>query len=70
MTVLEIVKEYLIGNGYDGLYDDNAGCGCKIDDLSPADCICEYCEAGHLIPLTEEQIINDYDFAIGRRDEN
>lgn len=31
--VIEIVREYLIQHGYDGLCDDD--CGCEIDDLAP-----------------------------------
>ena len=32
-NVYEIVKEYLVENGYDGLVTD--GCGCSLDDLAP-----------------------------------
>jgi len=35
MNVQEIVKEWLIANGYDGLCRD--GCGCKIDNLMCCD---------------------------------
>ena len=33
MNVYDIVKKYLIDNGYDGLYTDD--CGCLVDDLMP-----------------------------------
>jgi len=49
MTVLDIVKEYLIKNKYDGLY--GFYCGCSIDDLMP--CCWEGtadCEPGHKVP--------------------
>ena len=46
MNVLKIVKEYLIKNGYDGLYNDN-GCGCEFDDLAPGSCLGDCCEPGH-----------------------
>ena len=47
MTVKEIVKEYLLANGYEGLYTDE--CGCETEDLMPCYC-CEGsdgCEAGY-----------------------
>lgn len=36
-TVLEIVKEWLVANKYDGLVNTNGcdGCGCTINDLAP-----------------------------------
>jgi hypothetical protein len=33
MTVREIIKEYLDKNGFDGLCNDD--CGCGTDDLAP-----------------------------------
>jgi len=49
MILREIVKKWLIDNGYDGLCGD--GCGCENEDLMP----CEYphktfCEAGYKVP--------------------
>ena len=35
MTVIEIVKEYLKSNGFDGLCGDE--CGCGLDDLVACD---------------------------------
>ena len=32
-TVKEIIKDWLLDNGYDGLYNDD--CGCSIDALMP-----------------------------------
>lgn len=34
-TAKEIVEDYLRVNGYDGLCDPDAGCGCGLDDLCP-----------------------------------
>ena len=44
--VLEILKQYLVDNGYDGLYRDE--CGCFVDDLLP--CVendVGHCQAGY-----------------------
>ncbi len=38
MTVKDIVKKYLLDNGFDGLAGDE--CGCEVDDLFP-------CDSGH-----------------------
>ncbi|MDD3493746.1 MAG: hypothetical protein PHZ19_09660 [Candidatus Thermoplasmatota archaeon] len=36
MTVADIVRQWLLSNGYDGLYCDwGEGCGCGVDDLAP-----------------------------------
>jgi hypothetical protein len=41
MTCLGIVVEWLKEHGYDGLC--NYGCGCGIDDISPAECLNDSC---------------------------
>lgn len=37
MTICEIVREYLVSHGYDGLAssEDWDGCGCGVGDLMP-----------------------------------
>ena len=35
MNCAEIVKQYLIQNGYDGLCEEEEECGCKLDNLFP-----------------------------------
>lgn len=35
MEVIEIIKKYIEDNGYDGLYQTEGECACKIDDLYP-----------------------------------
>jgi len=60
MTVKEIVKKYLIENGYDGLC--NKGCGCEIDDLVPCDGVyIDDCIAGHKEKPSKDNF-EDYDF--------
>ena len=67
MDVLDITKQYLKENGYDGLYCENE-CGCGIEDLAPCDGPIHSCRPGykvsckcgegcnfHIAPLTEEQ---------------
>ena len=47
MTVRDIVEEWLIENGYDGLWHDD--CGCGLDDFMPCNgerCVAE-CEPGY-----------------------
>ncbi len=45
MTVHDIVAQYLVDNGYDGLYTDD--CGCLLDDLMPCCSECGNCEPGY-----------------------
>lgn len=35
MTIIEIVKQYLEANGFDGLVQPDAECGCDLSDLQP-----------------------------------
>jgi len=48
MTVLEIVKDYLDKNGFDGLCNDT--CGCSKNDLFPCDDACLDCIAAYAAP--------------------
>jgi len=45
MTVFEIVKDYLISNGYTGLYSES--CGCTVSDLAPCGAVDADCRAGY-----------------------
>lgn len=47
MDVIEIVKNWLLENGYDGLVDPDRECGCQISDLMPCGEGFEKCEAAH-----------------------
>lgn len=46
--VIEILREYLKDNGFDGLCNED--CGCESPDLSPGNCLAEDCQAGYRVP--------------------
>lgn len=46
MELEEIVKDWLIKNGYDGLWNADE-CGCSVEDFMPCGEPSRYCEAGH-----------------------
>ena len=49
-TVKEIVKEYLVASGYDGLVHVDTECGCGIDDLCiTSDCPNADCQAAYRV---------------------
>lgn len=54
MTVRDIVKEYIITHGGDGLCDTD--CGCGIDDLFPCDSNPAECIVAKKIKVTQEMI--------------
>lgn len=37
MTVVDILKQWLKANGYDGLVDDSGECGCDLRNLIPCE---------------------------------
>ena len=51
-TVIEIVRQYLVAHGYDGLYGDE--CGCLIDDLCPCGENFGGCRPGYEQPPPED----------------
>lgn len=59
MTTIEIIKQYLIDNGFDGLCNDELDCGCELADLEPCDVLQSNCKAGYKHPGDME-----YDFYI------
>ena len=58
-TVIDIIKQYLVDNDYDGLYNDEIDCACEVSDLAPC---CEIskgeCTSGY------KHKLGDYDFTI------
>ena len=54
ITVKDIIRAYLIKHGYDGLCNDE--CGCGLDDLYPGDdCPCPDCEPAFKVPDPENE---------------
>ena len=47
MKVIEIVRAHLVGEGFDGLVQANAECGCLCDDLAPCAGDWSDCEPGY-----------------------
>lgn len=47
LNVEEIVKQYLIEHGYDGLCNDDGDCGCSLDDFNPCGELTCYCVAAY-----------------------
>lgn len=46
MNVTQIVKQYLCAHKYDGLFNENGECACKLDDLQPCGEDFSECKAG------------------------
>lgn len=64
MIVHDIIKEFLIKEGYDGLFYPGE-CACKIDDLCPCGSNCLDCEPGYLQNKDECDFPEDCEFYIG-----
>lgn len=61
-----LVLQALDRGSFDGLYNEDIDCACKLDDLMPCDAPCMECRPGYLQPLTrEERVDEDLDFRIG-----
>ncbi len=50
MTVNQIVQKFLEENGFDGLFNEEIDCACKLDDLIPCDYLDNNCTVGYLVP--------------------
>jgi len=47
-SIEQIIKMYLMENGYDGLYNSEDECACEIANLLPCDCPHgDHCKAGY-----------------------
>jgi hypothetical protein len=47
INVRDMVKAYLLDNGYDGLVNRGNGCDCEIRDLIPCELDCSECLPAH-----------------------
>jgi len=55
MNVAQMAENYLTQHGYDGLYNSDTECECKLDDLMACmDCAGD-CEAGYFRKSTKEE---------------
>ena len=61
----KIVSDWLRANGYEGLWNQDAECGCELDDLMPCDEPGTECTAG--VKIDEKRA--GCDFLIGPRGE-
>jgi len=50
MNCKEIIKDYLAKHGYDGLYLNDPGCSCGIEDLMPCGEFGDGCHPGYKHP--------------------
>ena len=50
MNVREILIDYLIGNGFDGLFNEDGTCACSIDELCACGDPTEHCQPGIKVP--------------------
>ena len=69
MKLFEIISAGLKANGFDGLVVPGE-CGCLIGDLSPGDCMSEYCNGAYKhmhsngqdwITSTKKDVVTDED---------
>ena len=44
-----MVELYLLRCGYDGLYNKDEECSCRLGDISPGDCLDCFCAPGWLV---------------------
>lgn len=58
-TVIEIIKQHLIENEFDGLYNEDYECACEVIDLAPCGELQRDCKSGYKHPGDDE-----YDFYI------
>lgn len=51
-NVIDIIKQHLIDNGFDGLMTEDDECACTIDDLRPCDGDFAECIPAFIDPIT------------------
>ena len=68
-TVLEIVKEYLKKNNFDGLYNDELCCACPFRNLNPCGDLRNDCRAGFEVKASEIPFSDEYNLYICEKKE-
>lgn len=64
MNVKGIIIAWLKANSFEGLYNPEGECGCKLDDLAPCDSDCMMvCKPGYYVKAHENDS-EDYDYYI------
>lgn len=53
MTIAEVLKEWLLEHGYDGLFNSDGECACTLGDLGPCESWPEGCEPGYIATCPE-----------------
>lgn len=48
MVVIDMLVVFMKENGYDGLFQENGVCACKLGDLIPCQCDFSNCRFGYL----------------------
>lgn len=61
-TVIEILKQHLIDNGFDGLVTDDYECGCGVGDLQPCGDDFAKCLAAYEDPATGKFVVSKSEF--------
>ena len=57
MDILDIVKDYLKENQYDGLYNSDGECACELSDFRP--CGESFCECKPGIKKTYDELLEN-----------
>lgn len=66
-SVREIVEAYIRENGFDGLFNSDLECACRVDDLEPCGCFSDECQVGCEYPCPKSTC-GEHDYHIGTRD--
>jgi hypothetical protein len=68
--IKDIVADYLITRGYEGLWNEFIDCGCEISDLMPCDEPSGDCRPGVKIPCPKDECVlgGECEWHIGLRD--
>lgn len=66
-TIAKMIEIYLKEKGFDGLWNGETECACRLDDLMPcSEPDVYHCKAGYEIkPI--QKVLEDFGFSIGER---